>query len=233
MGVVLSGLLDDGTAGLLAVKTQGGLALVQHPDDALFPGMPLSALENVEVDHSVSASELGPLLETLAQEPVEGGATPVPRHLERESKIAELGPTDLEGEEPPGTPSGFSCPECGGPLNELQDGEMSRFRCHVGRAYSPDSLLAEQADSLEAALWVALRTLEENARLADRLAVRSHERGHSKAAAHFEERRSDARERAALIRHVLLGKAHGGQPAASESASEPSGSVTLGSRADG
>jgi two-component system, chemotaxis family, protein-glutamate methylesterase/glutaminase len=110
---------------------------------------------------------------------------------------------------------------------------VRRFRCHVGHAYSPDSLLAEQDDSLEAALWVALRTLEENARLAGRLPARSHERGHSKAAAHFEERGSDARERAALIRKALLGKAHGGKPAADLAVREPSGSATGGSRAGG
>jgi two-component system chemotaxis response regulator CheB len=218
MGVVLSGMLDDGAAGLSAVKTGGGVAFVQRPEDALFPGMPLSALEDVEVDHCLAASELGPVLERLAHEPVEDGTAPLPRGMEIESGMAEMGLESLQNPERAGTPSNFGCPGCGGVLSDIRDGELVRFRCRVGHAYSPETLLAEQSEALEGALWAALRALEENASLAGQLAVRSHERGHSRAAVRFREREKKAKEHAVVIRQVLLGKGEVAQPRVAEAA---------------
>lgn len=205
IGVVLSGTLDDGTAGLLAIKQRGGIAAVQSPDSALFQGMPTSALENVAVDHCAPPAELAEIIVRLAHEPVdEEGAPPVSEQMEREAQIAELESGDLLADERPGTASGFTCPECHGGLWELRDGELIRFRCRVGHAYSGDSLLADQSQSLEAALWVALRVLRETAALARRLTERAQEQGHSRAAARFREQAEDADQRVELLRGVLL-----------------------------
>ena len=149
-------------------------------------------------------TEIGDLLVRLAHEPVEEAAAPISEEMEKEAEMAELDLETLMQDNRPGTPSGFTCPECHGGLWELRDGELIRFRCRVGHAYSPDSLLADQSESLESALWVALRALKESAALAHRLTERAREQGHVRAAQRFAEQAADADQRAALIRDVLL-----------------------------
>ena len=216
LGAVLSGTLDDGTAGLQAIKKRGGIALVQDPEEALFAGMPQSAIENVAVDYVQSVADLAETLVRLVHEPVpaEGNFMPSSKsqdelgksqnEIEKEVKVAEL---DMEAIETPreGKPSAFSCPDCHGVLWEVEEGELVRFRCRVGHAFSPDSLLASQSDSLEEALWVALRALEESAALAERLRERASDRGHTLAARRFAEQVEDAHQRAEIIRQALAG----------------------------
>jgi two-component system chemotaxis response regulator CheB len=205
IGVVLSGNLDDGTIGLAAIKARGGLAVVQDPDDALYPGMPESAIQHVLVDHVVTIADMPPLLERLARTPIPPqGADLVSEEMEIEADIAELDPAALNGADRPGNPSGFGCPECGGALFVLSTGDLIHFRCRVGHAWSPDSLLAQQDHQLETALWTALRALEENAALSLQLASRFRERGSITSAARFEERAIEARRNAEVVRRVLL-----------------------------
>jgi len=143
VGVVLTGNLDDGAAGLLAVKKRGGIAVVQDPDSALFPGMPQSALKYVDVDYCLPLADIPPLLVSLARQPVKEEASPIFKEMGVESKIAGL---DMSAnEEKMGTPSVFSCPECQGTLWELCDGDLTRFRCRVGHAFSIERRLADQA----------------------------------------------------------------------------------------
>lgn len=207
VGVILSGTLDDGSAGLLAIKERGGVAVVQHPDDALFPWMPLAAMDVVAVDHALPASGLAELLNRLARSGSIGeSGDQVPDDMEIESAMAEFDLDAIQGDDRPGTPSGFACPDCAGVLWEIQDGEMVRYRCRVGHAWSPTSLLAEQAKSLEVALWTAFRALEERAALADRTAERFRSKGREGTALRFEAQARQARERSALIRQVLVEK---------------------------
>ena len=210
IAVVLTGMLDDGTAGLQAVKLRGGTALVQDPKEAMFAGMPRNAVENVAVDWILPLAEIAPALVRLAQEPPEKNMDFMasPQHKEDmavEADIAEMDMAALE-QDRAGQPSGFTCPECHGALWETQDGELIRFRCRVGHAYSPDSLLADQSEALEDALWIALRALEESAALADRLQKRAGERGHNLASSRFGQQAQDARERAQIVRQALLHK---------------------------
>jgi two-component system, chemotaxis family, protein-glutamate methylesterase/glutaminase len=200
VGVVLSGALDDGTAGLVAVKQRGGVAVVQDPEEAICADMPRNALENLQVDHCLPTAEIAALIGKLAHEKVELHS-PIPLLLEQETNIA-LG-RRREGEKPPGEPSEFACPACGGVLNEVHDGHILRFRCRVGHAYGLASLGAEQQDQLEAALWAALRALEDQAALHDRLAKRARDRGHSRSAIHFDRTGAAAREHAKKVRDVL------------------------------
>ena len=203
-GVVLTGARDDGSAGLLAIKRRGGVAVVQDPDDALFPGMPESALRYAGVDYCLPLNEIPPLLARVAREEAEEeGAYPVPDDMELESRIAGLDPTAVDSGERPGEISGYTCPECSGPLFEIQDGKLIRFRCRVGHAHTAESMLAEKTEALENALYVALNTLEESADMVERLAARSREREHEHAAKRFEERARNARRQAAVIRQVL------------------------------
>ncbi|MBC8010563.1 MAG: chemotaxis protein CheB, partial [Burkholderiales bacterium] len=164
-GVVLTGHLDDGTAGLNSVKTHGGVAIVQDPKDSLAPGMPESALRNVQVDHCVPLDEIGPLLMRLAT-----AKTIRPRKRAVKVEKRSLSPRDMEKKF--GRPTAFVCPECNGPLWETKTGQALQFRCHVGHAYSPESLMADHADGLERALWSAVRTFDEQAALLRRLKER-------------------------------------------------------------
>jgi two-component system chemotaxis response regulator CheB len=134
--------------------------------------------------------------------------------MQAEADMAELDLDALQRDHRPGTPSGFGCPDCGGSLFELREGDLVRFRCRVGHAWSPDSLLARQSEQLEEAFWTALRALEEKAALSRRLCVRAQERGHVQAAAAFNEQGREAEQQAALIRDVLLNKSAPAPPEA-------------------
>jgi two-component system chemotaxis response regulator CheB len=203
IGVVLSGALDDGTAGLAAIKSRGGVAVVQEAKDALYPGMPGSALEHVQVDHVLAVASMGELLARLTAEPAGEHPGPVPTVMKVEIEMAGFSLEAMEGEHP-GEPSGFSCPDCNGVLWEIQTEGLRRYRCRVGHAWSPESLLTQQSEALEAALWIALRTLEERAALARRLAEPARRRGHSITATRFEEQAAEAQQAARLVRNLLL-----------------------------
>jgi two-component system chemotaxis response regulator CheB len=121
-----------------------------------------------------------------------------------EKKIVSLDPATLQKDDRPGKPSAYSCPDCGGVLWEIEDaGDYLRFRCRVGHAFSPETMLDAQSEVLEAALWSAIKTLEESARLSARLAANERRRGHDWLVKRFEERERDARERADVIRRFL------------------------------
>jgi two-component system, chemotaxis family, protein-glutamate methylesterase/glutaminase len=182
------------------VKQRGGVAVVQDPDDALCGDMPRSALENVEVDYCLPANRIPKVLEKLSHERVEL-QSPIPSLLEQETEIAlDRNPVS---ESPPGRPSEFACPSCGGVLNEVHDGKVLRFRCRVGHAYGVASLTADQQDKIEAALWAALRALEVQIALNGRLARRAQERGHRHTAEMFKQSEQTARDQANTIRAAL------------------------------
>jgi two-component system chemotaxis response regulator CheB len=202
-GVVLSGALDDGTAGLRAIKGRGGLAIVQNPNEALFSGMPLSAVENVHVDHVLYLKDIPPMLNRLSREPAPDPGPAVPDQMKMESEIAFLSEEAMQAYERPGVPSTFSCPECHGTLFELIDGKLVRYRCRVGHAYSAETLLADQSSALEAALWSAMVALKEKAVLTHRMMKHMRARGHDTAAARFEEQAKDADQRAKVLQDLL------------------------------
>jgi two-component system chemotaxis response regulator CheB len=203
VGVVLSGALDDGTAGLLAIKSRGGVAIVQYPEEALYPGMPNNAVEHVDVDHVLPAAAIAGVLARLAAEPATESSGPAPDDMKVEVEVEGFTMEALERGNP-GRPSAFSCPDCNGVLWEIQDGGLVRFRCRVGHAWSPESLLTQQSEALEAALWVALRSLEERAALARRLAEPARRRGHRITATRFQEQAQEAQHAAGLVRRLLL-----------------------------
>jgi two-component system, chemotaxis family, protein-glutamate methylesterase/glutaminase len=217
-GVVLSGGLDDGTAGLWAVKTCGGVAIVQDPREAAVPDMPNSALGSVHVDHCLTVERIAELLIRLVQQPV--ASAPV-AHPHPEELAVELDYTtmkrDIKDMGKLGTPSGFTCPSCHGALWELSEGELLRYRCHVGHAFSPDSLLAEQSVGVEDALYAAVRALEEKASISRRIGERLRN-GLLGMQDRYEATARELEESAAIIGNILLGR----KPAAL-AGSEPAG----------
>jgi two-component system chemotaxis response regulator CheB len=201
IGVILTGNLDDGTAGLWAVKRLGGIAVVQHPDDASFPSMPLSALKHVNVDHVVPLSQMGALLTRLTR--AQPFATPLPasNSIEIEVNIAKTGNALDAGVETLGGPSRYACPECHGVLLELKEGDRLRFRCHTGHAYSTESLLAALNEGIDESLWLGVRALEEGALLMSHLAAHMREQG-DRDAASFARAAEDAHDRARRLRQL-------------------------------
>lgn len=199
VGVLLSGSLDDGTAGLQHLKARGGTAVVQHPDDALVPEMPSSAMRAVAVDYILPASEIGGLLARLGAE--RAGADVRSSSRPEAGTMTERGRNSIE--KMPGPPSRLTCPDCGGALWHLAEGEAATFRCHVGHAFSPESLAAAQRVEIENALWGAIRVLEEGSALRRRMAEDAHARGVSTIAAGFEEDAERLHAQADALRRLV------------------------------
>jgi two-component system chemotaxis response regulator CheB len=188
IGVVLSGTRDDGTAGLAVIKSRGGLAIVQDPEEALYPGMPASAIANVSIDAVVPA---GRIAETIASM-VNGTNSP--------SDPPPDGPPNSGGESEPAT---TICPECGGVLSEHTEAGTVQWRCRVGHRYSPETLVDVQASDVEAALWTAVRALEDRRRLLERMAGQLESRGQARAARRFRRRAREADDQAQVVRAAL------------------------------
>jgi two-component system chemotaxis response regulator CheB len=197
IGVVLSGVLDDGAHGLLAIARRGGLTAVQSPSDALYASMPQSAIDTVPVDVVASAGELGASMMRLLGHARVPGEDPRDPPLEVE---AALEPDALEM---PGRPSRFTCPDCGGSLWDAGDDEPGKFRCRVGHSWTTLGLLERQAETLEAALWTALRALSERADLARRMRDDASERHHRFGRDLFQRQLDEYEAKAEVLRHVL------------------------------
>ena len=204
IAAVLSGTLDDGTAGLVSVKSHGGVTIVQDPHDAVFPGMPESAVRFAHPGHVVPLREIGPLIaKCVAEDPDDLDPNPSARKSQ-EDQMAQNEGRDASGAQQPGKPSELNCPDCGGTLWEMTDGDLLRFRCRVGHAYSPESLFSQQLESLEGALWAAVVALQERADLAERLMHRMRERGNGGAAERYARQAVDARRRAEQVREAII-----------------------------
>ncbi len=190
IGVLLSGYLDDGVAGLVSIKQRGGLAVVQSPEDALVPDMPQAALEQDHVDYSVPVEEIPALLVELVT-----GITGAKRKtMPKRNRPQPKGNDKV---------SVFTCPECNGTLWEVDEQGLLQFRCRVGHKFSPDSMADAQSQYLDRALWAALRALEEHAELSRRLAERAQRGHHPFAARRFEERWRASSENAKVLRDML------------------------------
>jgi two-component system, chemotaxis family, protein-glutamate methylesterase/glutaminase len=204
IGVVMTGNLDDGTAGLWAIKQLGGVAIVQDPDDAMFPAMPRNAMNHARVDYAVPARELSPLLVRLTSEAaVEQPEIPVPRSMEVEVKIAKEQNALDAGLQAISEPSPYACPECHGVLLQLKEGGRIRFRCHTGHAYSRESLLAAVSEGIDESLWTAVRALEEGQMLLQAMADHFKQHHDVREAESLAARADEARRQSNLVRKLV------------------------------
>jgi two-component system, chemotaxis family, protein-glutamate methylesterase/glutaminase len=205
IGVVLSGSLTDGTAGLWAVKYRGGIAVVQAGDEALYPGMPQSAMQHVAIDYQLPVAEIASLLVRLSREAAaEEGGYPVSEAMEIETQIAREDNALEAGVEKLGRPSSYTCPDCHGSLLQIQEGGLVRFRCHTGHAFSPESLLAELTTSIDDTLWTTIRAVEESVRLLQQFARQAKDQGDGLMAERLQHKAREAQQRADLVRQAAL-----------------------------
>ena len=202
-GVILTGMLDDGTAGLRAIKACGGFAIAQKPEDAVYSSMPQSAIANVAVDRVVPLQEIASILiERVHQTPPL--VKEVPPDLLLEVPIALDAITEPKTMAQIGNPVAHSCPSCGGPLWQInKNSPILRYRCHVGHAFTGSTLVEEQNEATEKALWIALRTLEERSRLLTSMSDRYEQNGATSLAKTHRERAKEALEHAILIRNLI------------------------------
>ncbi|HJU94109.1 MAG TPA: chemotaxis protein CheB [Pyrinomonadaceae bacterium] len=208
IGVVLTGARDDGRVGMRAIKQRGGIAIIQDPAEAPFPSMPLSVMHEIKVDYSLPLHQIAPSLDELSRETAEEeGRYQVPDEIEIEARIAEQkmeGDELLASVEKLGKVSKLTCPDCNGALWEINDVDMLRYRCHVGHAFSAESLSEGQAEMIEIALWSAVRALEEKTVLARRIVERARKANQNRAARLFEKRAEEAEAHGSMIRQLLL-----------------------------
>lgn len=204
IGAVLSGLLDDGAAGLLSVKRCGGLAFVQTTADAVESEMPGRAAEALDgaLDGALSADALGARLAEVVGTPAPAAHVPKDIEVELEMLLGDVRGLDVMSKE--AAPLPLSCPECGGPLWGIRDGRLQRFRCHTGHTYGLDSLLSEQGQQIERALWAAIKGLEQRVQVLTGLAGDEAVKQRRKLAHNFEQEAARLRAHVQTLRDVLV-----------------------------
>src|SRR6185312_14108522 len=202
VGVVLSGMLGDGAAGLLALKQCGGIAVVQEPDDAAFSEMPAHALRRAEPDHVVTLAALPALLKKLVQQPA-GNLFRVSDRLRFEVEIARSGRSNMREMDRIGRRSVLACPDCHGVMWEIDEGELVRYRCHVGHAYTAESMKHAIDENLTRALGSALRALDERVAIAEKLRDKAIANRHLTSVEWWQRRVDETQREAEIIRESI------------------------------
>jgi len=210
IGVLLSGYLDDGTVGLQAIKACGGMAIVQDPLEAKAMDMPASALQHVDVDRVLRVGDIAPSLVELAAASVRRGArgddmsvSSAPDWIGIENRIASRD-TDMDDLEQIGKPSSLTCPECAGALWEVGHKAPIRYRCHTGHAFTARVLETLQRDTVEDAIWGAIRALHEQERLFSKLCDRERQAGNAESAADYAAKAKQAKTHSQTLREVIV-----------------------------
>ncbi|MFC6999037.1 chemotaxis protein CheB [Rufibacter roseus] len=210
IGIVLTGMLQDGTVGMEMIKRSGGITMVQAPSEAEYPDMPQSVLNEIEVDYVATVAEMADLLPELVFVPASATAE-IPEDITYEASIAErlmLDSGKIEDTDLMGPRSPFSCPSCGGALWEVNQGHVRHYRCHAGHAFTPEAYLNANVESVEETLWVALRMLEERRTMLSAMAEQDRRKGHAHWSEAQEDRANELKIHIARIRHLLLSNAN-------------------------
>jgi two-component system chemotaxis response regulator CheB len=204
IGVILSGALDDGTAGLWTLKHYGGIAVVQDPMDAEVPSMPQHAMREVKVDHCVTISEMTDLLVRLSKEPIENVDFMKDEQTKKEIQIAAEESAMEKGVLNFGELTPFTCPECHGVLSRLHNDNIVRYRCHTGHAYSVDALMTSITEKIEDSLYSAIRGMDESIMLLNHIGDHLAESNQPKLAALYFRKAKEAEARSQIVRKTVL-----------------------------
>jgi two-component system chemotaxis response regulator CheB len=202
IGIILSGLLDDGTSGMSAIKRSGGVCIVQEPDEALYPDMPTNVLNMVDVDYRVPLSDMGYIVtDQVSKQPEVSSA--IPDDVKLEAEITERMVSGMEQLEQLGKHSNLTCPDCGGGLWKISKDGIHRYRCYTGHAYSERLLSEKQSDGVEASLWVSIRMLEERRNMLTIMAGHETEAGHVAQSLETKRRAAEAEVHIERLKSIL------------------------------
>ena len=201
-GIILTGLLDDGTSGMWAIKRSGGNCLVQDPAEAEYPDMPLSVLNRMEVDHCVTIDQMGSVLSKLIDKKTTKHLD-IPADVKAEAELAEKMASRIEGVQALGEQSPFTCPDCGGTLFQVEKEKLDRFRCFTGHVYTQQALEVTQAENIESTLWVALRMMEERKNLLLKMEMQTRERGFERFAKEHRSKADELQEHVDRLKQML------------------------------
>jgi two-component system chemotaxis response regulator CheB len=208
IGIILSGLLDDGASGMQAIKRCSGVCIVQDPGEAMYPDMPQSVLNNTIVDHILPVSAMiDAIQETIDSKEPEG--IEVPGDIRAEASILEKTITSIDNIARLGEQSLYSCPDCGGGLWEIKEGDHMHYRCHIGHAFSQNELLKSQYESLNETLWVALRMMEERKNLLKKISKEEKQKNMHVLANMHTERANELEEHINKLKELLFNMASG------------------------
>ncbi len=207
IGIVLTGLLDDGTTGMLAIKRSGGACIVQDPNEAEYPDMPLSVLNNMEVNYCIPLADMEEVISEIIQTTPE--EKPAPDDVIIESQIAERVVVDYDKVRQLGEKSIYACPDCGGGLWNISKGgdgqaKVDRYRCHIGHSYSEKDLVTKQEEVFESTLWVALRIMEERRNLLMKMEDDHAKKGFSTLAKGYKEKADEIQIHVNKLKEVLF-----------------------------
>jgi two-component system, chemotaxis family, protein-glutamate methylesterase/glutaminase len=203
IGIILTGLMQDGTAGMDAIRRSGGTLIVQDPKEAEYPDMPLSVLQNMDVDYSISVSKMGALL----SEKTRNGLPPqkeVPHDIAVEAELSRKVAISIDALAEVGKHSPFSCPDCGGHLYFVNSENIEHYKCHVGHSYTEGELLFQMTNSLEATLWVALRMMEERRLLLEKMSREERGKGWMHSAEQKQVRSAEMRTHIERLKELLF-----------------------------
>lgn len=209
IGVILSGVLNDGTAGILSIKAHGGKSIVQDPDEAVFDGMPRSAIAFSQVDYVLKVQEISACLESLVAENLEeeGGAGYTPEYRDQ-ADVGEVGGPGI-GLVANYPPSALTCPSCGGAVWEIQEQSLNLFKCHTGHSYTAELMLEEQSEAVDSAAWTLLRAIGESIHLRLKLAEWARSTGRNEEAAFHQQQAKEAQKQESAFRTLLLSNEKG------------------------
>jgi two-component system chemotaxis response regulator CheB len=200
IGIILSGMLEDGASGMMAIKRSGGTCIIQDPDQAKYPDMPLSVARHFKPDFSVPVEKMGEAISKSLTKSIK--KTKIPDELVKEAFIAEKVYVGIDKVQEIGTNSLYSCPDCGGGLWEIDSNGEKSYRCHVGHAFTEQALVGAMETTTETALWTALRIIEERKNLLKGLAAR--EKGRQNVNDHYKARIAELEKQTEQIKKVLF-----------------------------
>lgn len=203
IGIILSGLMEDGTAGMLAIQKSGGTLIVQDPEEAEYRDMPLSVLNSTEVDYCIPIDAMGAVLVEKSKDGKEN-YPPAPAEVVAEAAIAERVAISIDNLKALGEKSIFSCPDCGGGLWDIKDKNITRYRCHTGHVYNEKELELRQKQALENTMWIALRMMEERRNLLRKMSDEERGKGWARSADYKLERAVDLEEHINRLKQILF-----------------------------
>jgi two-component system, chemotaxis family, protein-glutamate methylesterase/glutaminase len=203
IGVILTGLLNDGTNGMWAIHESGGKCIVQDPNEAEYPDMVLSVIDRMEVNYVANLEKIGGILQSLTQQPP-GKKINAPDIIKAESELSEKMATGINQVGQIGDHTVFSCPDCGGGLWKIKNGHIDHFRCHIGHSFTTSDLVIKQAESIEQTLWVAVRMMEERKLMLSRMARENKDKGLERIATDFSERSEQLEHHITNLKELLF-----------------------------